>query len=133
MKKKLLFILLVGVCLLTSCRTTLCYDDMSYDKYYQDYYYHHKYGVVIKRPYYRVYPRYYKIYPRHSNRPNNQRSPRILYPDPKPSNRRSSQPAYHNPKPSRPSPQAKVDKHSNKPRSANTSDRKRSSAAGSPR
>ncbi len=120
MKKKLLFILLVGVCLLcSSCGTTLSYDNKVYDKCYQDYYYYR--GRLITTPYYRVYPRYYKIYPRYSSRPNSPQPPR-LYPDPKPRNRRSS----HDLKPSHPSQHPKIHKP-NKPKPA--SDRKRSSAA----
>lgn len=128
MKKKLLFILLVGVCLLcSSCGTAQCYDKMVYD--YQDYYYYR--GHLITTPhyivyprYYRVYPRYYKIYPRYSSRPYNPHPPRILYPDPKHRNRKSSHPVYYDPKPSHPSPHPKIHKP-NRP----ASDRKRSSAA----
>lgn len=123
MKKKLLFILLVGICLsCSSCGTTQCYD--------QDYYYH--YGHLITTPHYRVYPKYYRVYPRYYrvypryNRPNNPHPPRFLHPDPKP-NRRSSLPVYYDPRPSRPSPQPNTHKP-NKPRPA---DRRGSSAAGS--
>lgn len=114
MKKKLLFILLVGVCLLcSSCGTTQCYEV----KCYQDYYYYR--GRLITTPYYRVYPKYYKIYPRYSSRPNIPHPP-LLYPDPKHRNRKSSHPVYYDPKPSQP----KIHKP-NRP----ASDRKRSSAA----
>ena len=112
MKKKLLFILLVGICLsCSSCGTTQCYD--------------HR-GHLITTPHYSVYPRYYRVYPRYSVRPNNPHPPRFLHPDPKP-NRRSSLPVYYDPKPSRPQ-QPNIHKP-NKPKPA--ADRRRSSAAGS--